>query len=356
MIKTSDFDYDLPEELIAQFPPEKRGDSKMLVLDRKSGEYEAASFLDFHKYINQGDCIVINNTKVINARFFGTKEPTGAKLELLLVMPIDNKHQKWKCMIKPGKRVRPGMLVKLIPNKWHEKDVACITEDRFVEILKKRSDGTYEVEFKDNLIEVQKRYGHTPLPPYIKRNDALSDLNRYQTVFAKESGAVAAPTAGLHFSDEDFTLFEEKGVNIAEVTLHVGPGTFKPVEVEDPAEHQMHSELYSLTPEAAEKINSAKRSGKKIIAIGTTSVRVLETCADDQGFVESDSGETDIFLYPPAVPKVVDALLTNFHLPKSTLLMLVSTFTDRKNILDAYKYAVEQKFRFFSYGDCMFLK
>jgi len=356
MVKTSDFDYDLPEELIAQFPPEKRGDSRMLVLDRKTGEYQVAAFMDFRKYINQGDCIVINNTKVINARFFGVKEPTGAKLELLLVMPLDDKHQKWKCMIKPGKRVRPGVLIKLTPNNWHKNNGRDIEGEAFVEVLKNRSDGTYEIEFKDNLITVQEIYGHTPLPPYIKREDAVSDLNRYQTVFAKESGAVAAPTAGLHFSGDDFKFFEEKGVNIAEVTLHVGPGTFKPVEVEDPAEHQMHSELYSLTCEAADIINSAKTAGKRIIAIGTTSVRVLETCANSGGLVVPASGETDIFLYPPKEPKVVDALLTNFHLPKSTLLMLVSTFADKNSVLDAYKYAVEQKFRFYSYGDCMFLK
>jgi S-adenosylmethionine:tRNA ribosyltransferase-isomerase len=325
----------------------------MLVLDRETGEYKPEVFRNFRKYVTQEDCLVINNTKVINARFFGIKEPTGAKLEILLVMPLDKVHQRWKCMIKPGKRVRPGVLIRLIPNNRQKCDNAG---EAFVEVLKKRSDGTCEIEFKDDLINIEHLYGHTPLPPYIRRNDALSDLNRYQTVFAKESGAVAAPTAGLHFSDDDFSYFKEAGVSIAEVTLHVGPGTFKPVEVENPADHQMHSELYSLTPATAEIINAAKRRGGKIIAVGTTSVRVLETCADSDGFVRASSGETDIFLYPPAEPKVVDALLTNFHLPKSTLLMLVSTFADKDKVLAAYKYAVEQKFRFYSYGDCMFLK
>jgi len=356
MIKTSDFDYQLPEELIAQSPLKNRCDSKMLVLDRYSGNYEAKTFKNFHEYINKGDCIVLNNTKVINARFFGIKEHTGAKLEILLVTPLDEEQKTWKCMIKPGKRVKSGVRIQLLPNKFSASSASFSDNGVFAEVKRKRLDASYEIIFNAPMEIIHSFYGHTPLPPYIKREDNISDLDRYQTVFAKKTGAVAAPTAGLHFSEKDFDLLKNKGVEITELTLHVGPGTFKPVEVDNPAEHIMHSELYSLTGKTADKINSAKKNGNKIIAVGTTSVRVLETCTDSQGFVHAANGETDIFLYPPAQPLVVDMLLTNFHLPKSTLLMLVATFADRQNVLNAYKYAVDNNFRFYSYGDCMLLK
>ena len=376
-MRTSDFDYHLPEEMIAQFPPEKRGDSRLLALDRKTGNCEIRKFCDFINYIEPGDCIVINNTKVINARFFGLKEGEGAKIEILLIMPLDNKQKCWKCLLKPGKRVRKGTKIKLIPHSdvqspniaaWTSSNHPSIRPknagllragqipEAWLEVKTKTEDGAYEVEFdSDNIEKVQAIYGHTPLPPYIKRADKQPDAERYQTVFAKNSGAVAAPTAGLHFTEEIFAKFAEKGINIAETTLHVGPGTFRPVSVENPKDHKMHSEYFVLTELAANLINSTHRNGKRIIAIGTTSVRVLETCADNNGNVIPQQGTTDIFLYPPIKPKIPDMLLTNFHLPKSTLLMLVSTFAERKDVLNAYEIAKSANFRFYSYGDCMLL-
>jgi S-adenosylmethionine:tRNA ribosyltransferase-isomerase len=354
MLKTSDFNYTLPEELIAQHPPEKRGDSRMLVLDKSTGLYEAKKFKNFIDYVEPGDCLVTNNTKVINARFFGLKENTGAKIEILLTMPLNESQSEWKCFIKPGKRVRSGTKIILNENNFSTDPETLNTVKVTVE--KKRDDGAYEISFDSPIDYTQKFFGHTPLPPYIKRKDSLKDSTRYQTVFAKNSGAVAAPTAGLHFSDSDLMKLKKMNINMAEVTLHVGPGTFKPVEVNNPAEHKMHSEVYTLSKNTADIINNTIRNGGKIIAIGTTSVRVLETCADENGFVIPSKGETDIFLYPPAKPKIVDMLLTNFHLPKSTLLMLVSIFADRETVLNAYQFAVEQKFRFYSYGDCMLIR
>lgn len=354
MLKTSDFNYILPEELIAQHPPEKRGDSRMLVLDRITGQTEDTIFKNFFDYLSPGDCIVTNNTKVINARFFGIKEITNAKIEILLTMPLNEEQNLWKCFIKPGKRVKKGTNILLTPNDTSNSQInlnpICVT------VKEKNIDGSYVIYFDADIDYAQKNFGHTPLPPYIKRKDSLNDSSRYQTVFAKNIGAVAAPTAGLHFSDLDFLKLKKLNINTAEVTLHVGPGTFKPVEVENPAEHQMHSEAYTLTQNAADTINKTKQNGGKIIAIGTTSVRVLETCANKDGLVIPKSGETDIFLYPPAKPKVVDMLLTNFHLPKSTLIMLVSIFSDREKVLNAYEFAVNNNFRFYSYGDCMLLK
>lgn len=356
-MRTSDFDYHLPEEMIAQFPPEKRGDSRMLALNRKTGDCEIRNFPDFIDYLETGDCLVINNTKVMNARFFGLKEGEGAKIEILLTMPLDDLQKNWKCLLKPGKRVREGTKIKLTPHPDYPVNQLTNQQiNHWVSVTKRTDDGAYHIEFEaDNIEEVQAVFGHTPLPPYIKREDHQPDTERYQTVFAKNAGAVAAPTAGLHFTEEIFAKFAAKGINVAETTLHVGPGTFRPVSVEDPKDHKMHSEAFVLTQEAADLINDTHAKGKRVAAIGTTSVRVLETCADEHGQVIPQRGITDIFLHPPMQPKVPDMLLTNFHLPKSTLLMLVSTFASREHVLNAYEVAKSANFRFYSYGDCMLL-
>jgi len=324
---TSDFDYYLPPELIAQHPPEKRGTSRMLVLDRKSDDCELRKFSDIPDYLSEGDCIIVNNTRVLNSRFYGEKEETGAKIELLLTMPLNENATLWKSLVKPGKRVRSGTRIRLYGNPTDEisvgRDVNSLGtpssssgtkleaekmspssempgESQFVTIIRKNDDGSYNVKFDSDDIEyIQENYGHTPLPPYISREDEESDKERYQTVYATTPGAVAAPTAGLHFTDEIIADLAEKGVNTAEVTLHVGPGTFKPVSADDPRDHKMHSEIYSLSKENAELINQTRRKRGRILAIGTTSVRVLETCADEDGNVMSGSGSTDIFLYPP---------------------------------------------------------
>lgn len=350
-MRTSDFDYHLPEGMIAQFPPEKRGDSRMLAMSRQTGGCEIRKFSDFIEYLDPGDCIVINNTKVMNARFYGFKEGEGAKIEILLTLPLDDQQQRWRCLIKPGKRVRPGTAIKLIPHQ----DIQEI-QSEWLTVSSKTDDGGFEIEFESGNIEyIQAFFGHTPLPPYIKRADAKPDADRYQTVFAKYSGAVAAPTAGLHFTKEIFANLAAKGINIAETTLHVGPGTFRPVSVEDPQDHKMHSEAFVLTNEAAELINKTHAQGSRVAAIGTTSVRVLETCADNFGRVNPQRGITDIFLHPPMKPQISDLLLTNFHLPKSTLLMLVSTFASTEYVMNAYEIAKSADFRFYSYGDCMLL-
>ena len=349
-MQTSDFHYELPEKYIAQRPPKQRGTSNMLVLDRKTGNCEISKFKNFVSFLKKGDCLVLNNTKVINARFYGKKN-TGANIEILLTMPLNNEATIWKSFIKPGKRVKVGTVIELKPN-----DKKNQIKKAEIVVTKKNNDGTYEITFKSsNIEEIEKEFGHTPLPPYIKRDDDSDDSIRYQTLFAKEVGAVAAPTAGLHFTDEIFKEIDKKGINIAEVTLHVGPGTFQPVTVENPAEHIMHSEIYSLTSKNAEIINKTKENGGRIVAIGTTSVRVLETCATTINRVKPSSGVTDIFLYPPMKPKITDILLTNFHLPQSTLLMLVSIFADKDSVLNAYEIAKEANFKFYSYGDCMLL-
>ena len=355
-ISTSDFDYELPEELIAQHPPNVRGSSKMMVLDRSTGEREIRGFSDITRYLRKGDCVVINNTKVTRARFFGRKNGTGAVIEALLTMPLDDYALRWRAMLKPGKRVREGTRVSLIPSTSPFQSESKADERTFFTIERVNGDGTFDISFSPPLSDdIQRKFGHTPLPPYIKRSDTDSDTERYQTVFAKEPGAVAAPTAGLHFTEKILAELAKKGVETAEVTLHVGPGTFRPVSVENPDEHEMHSERFTLTAENAEKINCSRRNGGRILAVGTTCVRVLETCADDAGQVRAASGETDIFLRPPMKPKAVDMLLTNFHLPKSTLLMLVATFTELDHVLAAYEAAKTAGFKFFSYGDCMLL-
>ena len=348
------FDYELPESLIAQYPPEPRGASRMLVLDRQTGECELRNFSDIGEYLTPGDGVIFNNTRVMNARMYGMKNGLvdAAKIEILLMEPLNGEPHTWKCLLKPGRRVKPGVKVKLLDSKGE-----LNRNDDWFTVTGKNSDGSFNIEFSsDNITAMQQQYGHVPLPPYIQRNDESSDLERYQTVFAKEPGAVAAPTAGLHFTDDILNGLKSKGVAMGEVTLHVGPGTFKPVSVENALDHQMHSENFSFTPECAELINNIHSNGHKILATGTTTVRVLESCAMPDGQLEARNGSTDIFLYPPYQPRAVDMLLTNFHLPKSTLLMLVSTFADREKVFAAYELAIKEQLHFYSYGDCMLLK
>ncbi|HCE44995.1 MAG TPA: tRNA preQ1(34) S-adenosylmethionine ribosyltransferase-isomerase QueA [Lentisphaeria bacterium] len=345
-MRLAQFDYHLPEELIAQFPPENRGGSRMLVMDRTSGGCEIRSFSCIADYLEEGDCVVINNTKVINARIFGRKNGDGAKVEILFLRRVDDR--SWTCFLKPGKRMRVGTRIKVSTPDGKE---------LWVIIVERTDDGIFTVASEDvSIAEIQELAGHVPLPPYIRRDDLRSDAKRYQTVFAKEEGAVAAPTAGLHFTDEIFAEFAARGASVAELTLHVGPGTFLPVSCDRIEDHAMHSEFFLLPREAEEKINRTKMNGKKILAVGTTTVRVLETCANEDGTVRAGTGDTSIFLYPPYRPKVPDMLLTNFHLPKSTLLMLVSTFSSLDNVMNAYSLAIDSKMKFFSYGDCMLLK
>ncbi len=351
-MRTDLFDFYLPEELVAQFPPEKRGESRMLVLDRFSGDMEIRPFRAITEFLRPGDCLVFNDTKVMRARMYGIKngEPGAARIEILLVRAESHDGFCWQCLLKPGKRVKPGTRVRLVTASGE------FAGDDWFTVETKNDDGSFTVRFDsaDNFA-LQERYGHMPLPPYIKRADAILDQERYQTIFAREAGAVAAPTAGLHFTAEVLDELSARGVEQVNVTLHVGPGTFKPVAVEDVTLHQMHTECFVLTETSAAAINRVKASGGRVMAVGTTSVRVLESCAGEDGRVIPQVGSTDIFIYPPYRPKVVDMLLTNFHLPKSTLIMLVSAFAGRENVLAAYELAVREKMRFYSYGDCMLL-
>lgn len=348
-MQLKDFDYCLPEKFIAQQPADRRENSKMLVLHASTGTCEIRKFSDIPSFLRKGDCIVRNNSKVIRARIFGIKKGTGAKIEILLVKELDKGQKRWDCLAKPGKRLKPGTEIELL--ELGSETLSGVSA--IVETISE--DGIYGIKFMaelemDAILAIT---GHIPLPPYIKRKDADADSDRYQTVYASDPGSVAAPTAGLHFSKEIFAKFAEIGVKSAELTLHVGPGTFLPVSNENIAGHIMHSESFKLTEHDAEVINSTKRDGGRILAIGTTTVRVLETCSDENGFVSTREGETDIFLYPPYRPRVPDMLLTNFHLPKSTLLMLVSCFADREKVLAAYELAKSADFKFYSYGDCM---
>jgi len=352
VFKTSDFDYDLPEGLVAAFPPEKRGDSRMLVLDRNTGESEIRAFRDITDYLSPGDVMVLNDTKVIKARFLGRKKETGGEVELLLLTPLDDARSEWKAMARPARRLNPGTVIELVPSGFAEG--APPRAD--VEVLAKNPDGTVAVRFANSDFERDSKFfGHTPLPPYIKRSDTPLDAERYQTVYAEKPGAVAAPTAGLHFTERVLAEIAAKGVEMATVTLHVGPGTFRPVKSENPDDHKMHSEIRIVSEESADIINSAKSAGRRVVAVGTTVVRALESSAVPDGKVIPSVGETDIFLRPPMKPKVPDMLLTNFHLPKSTLLMLVATFAPLDFVLDAYKKAVANGVRFHSYGDCMLI-
>ncbi|MBR2357491.1 MAG: tRNA preQ1(34) S-adenosylmethionine ribosyltransferase-isomerase QueA [Lentisphaeria bacterium] len=354
-MRTDLFDYQLPEELIAQRPAEKRDRSRMLVLNRTTGECVIRDFADIVEYISPGDLLVSNNTKVMRARLYGRKNglPEGAHFEALLLNPHPAGEKapgtRYQAMLKPGKRALPGTYVKLLDHAGN----LLINAPGFT-VAERLEDGTFVIDFdtadQDSL---QAKFGHIPLPPYIKRGDEGSDFERYQTIFAKVSGAVAAPTAGLHFTPDVLAALDKKGVNRAEVTLHVGAGTFKPVSEAVITDHKMHTEHFVLSSQTADAINATRAAGKKVVAVGTTTVRTLESCADPDGTVHAQSGATNIFLYPPYQPRSVDMLLTNFHLPKSTLLMLVSCFADREKVLAAYAAAIENKMRFYSYGDCM---
>lgn len=338
-MKLSDFDYDLPEERIAQFPCEPRDHSRLLKVNIDTGELTHAHFYDLLDDVEAGDLLVFNNTRVIPARLIGAK-PTGGKVEVFLLTRLDG--DRWEVLVKPGKKARIGQEI------LFGDELSCVVEDN-------TDFGGRVVRFKYQGIfeEVLDRLGETPLPPYIK--EKLADKERYQTVYAKENGSAAAPTAGLHFTKEMLAKLEAKGVRLAFVTLHVGLGTFRPVNVENVLEHVMHKEYYSVSAEAAEAIRQTREAGGRIIAVGTTAVRTLESAAEEDGTIVPKTGWTEIFIYPGYRFKVVDALVTNFHLPKSTLLMLVSALADREMMLEAYRVAVEEKYRFFSFGDAMFL-
>ena len=341
-MKLEDFDYYLPEELIAQTPLVKRDESRLLVLDKETGEIEHKKFYDIIDYLTPGDTLVLNDTKVLPARLIGTKEETGAVIEILLLKNIEG--DKWECLTKPARRIKEGTVVTFGNGELKAK--CCGVFDEGIR--------HFELIYDGILMEILERLGTMPLPPYIHEN--LEDQSLYQTVYAKEVGSAAAPTAGLHFTKELLKEIEEKGVNIAYVTLHVGLGTFRPVSVDNIEEHEMHSEFYSMTKEVADLLNKTKKEGHNIIAVGTTSTRTLETIASQYNEFKECNGWTNIFIYPGYEFKGIDKLITNFHLPKSTLVMLVSALAGRENILNAYKVAVEDKYRFFSFGDAMFIK
>lgn len=349
-LATNLFDYELPPELIAQRPAERRDQSRMMTLDRRNGSCEILPFPAVTDFLESGDLLLYNDTRVMRARMYGRREglADGAKFELLLISPLD-RPERWNVLLKPGKRAKIGTVICLTDQAGNISTDGLTVEAR-------REDGSFDVCFNTSEIErLQTLYGHIPLPPYIHRGDENADSERYQTIFARQMGAVAAPTAGLHFTPEVLETLSQKNVRQAAVTLHVGPGTFKPVDVADVAEHKMHSEHFILSEETAELINRTHAEGHRVMAVGTTTVRVLESCVDEKGKVLPRQGETSIFLYPPYRPKAVDLLLTNFHLPQSTLLMLVSTFADREKVLAAYEMAIREKMRFYSYGDCMLL-
>ena len=346
-MRTSDFDYELPEELIAQHPPAHRGDSRMLVLDPAAETMKIVPFHDFPDYFRAGDLIALNDTKVIKARLFARKE-SGAKIEILLLSPVTD--TRWNCLLKPAKRVAPDTVLRLL-------DPALAESEKHVRLLSKDAAGNCVIEFLEPDVEhTLAECGHMPLPPYIRRTaDYAPDAERYQTVYAKAPGAVAAPTAGLHFTKEILNALTTKGVRRAELTLHVGQGTFKPVTVENIADHPMHSEHFILNAENAALLNRTRGEGGRIAAIGTTSLRALESCVRADGLFDAVETDTSIFIYPPYAVKSADMLLTNFHLPKSTLLMLVSAFAGHALVMEAYRYAVKERMRFFSYGDCMLI-
>ena len=340
-MNVSDFDYELPEELIAQDPIEDRSSSRLLMLDKKTGAIEHHIFRDIIDALNPGDCLVINNTRVIPARLLGVKEDTGAAIEVLLLKRRDN--DIWETLVKPGKKMKLGAVVSFGDGTLKGTVVDVVEEgNRLIQF-------SYEGIFE----EILDQLGQMPLPPYITHR--LEDKSRYQTVYAKYDGSAAAPTAGLHFTKELLAAIREKGINIAEVTLHVGLGTFRPVKADVVEEHHMHSEYYSVNPETADLINTTRKNGGRIIAVGTTSCRTLESASTPDGVLHAGDGWTEIFLYPGYQFHVVDALITNFHLPKSTLMMLVSALAGRDHIMNAYAEAVKDRYRFFSFGDAMFI-
>lgn len=337
----SEFNYNLPEELIAQVPLVKRDESRLMILNREAKTIEDKVFKDILDYLKPGDCLVRNNTKVLPARLYGKKEETGANVEFLLLKRIEG--DVWETIVKPGRRLKPGTKVEFGDGLLK------------AEILDYSEDGSRKVKFEYTGIfnEILDQIGLMPLPPYIK--ERLKEKDRYQTVYAKYEGSAAAPTAGLHFTDDLLEKIKAKGVKIANVTLHVGIGTFRPVKVDTIEEHHMHSEHYYIKPEDAEIINETKRNGGRIISVGTTSTRVLESVADENGFVKPVEGDTSIFIYPGYKFKCINALITNFHLPESTLIMLVSALAGKEFVMKAYEHAVNEKYRFFSFGDAMFI-
>ena len=337
-----DFYYDLPQELIAQDPLEDRSSSRLMVLDKITGEVEHRHFKDITEYLRPGDCLVINNTKVIPARLYGVKEGTEAKIEILLLKRKEN--DVWETLVKPGKKCKIGTRINFGEGLLTGEVIDIVEEGN--RLIQFHYEGIFE--------EILDQLGQMPLPPYITHQ--LEDKNRYQTVYAKHTGSAAAPTAGLHFTPELLKQIEEKGIDIARVTLHVGLGTFRPVKVDDILEHHMHSEFYHIDAEAAEKINRAKDNGGRVICVGTTSCRTVESAADENGRLRECSGWTEIFIYPGYKFKILDALITNFHLPESTLIMLVSALAGREHVLHAYQEAIQKRYRFFSFGDAMFIK
>ena len=338
-MELKDFYYDLPEELIAQDPLEKRSNSRLMILDRTSGDVTHRHFLDIKEYLREGDCLVINNTRVIPARLLGAKKDSGGHVEVLLLKRISD--NDWECIVRPGKKMREGAQVTFGDG---------LLDGTVKEVLE---DGNRIIEFSYEGIfeEILDKLGEMPLPPYITHK--LQDKNRYQTVYAKYDGSAAAPTAGLHFTTELLDEIRAMGVKIAEVTLHVGLGTFRPVKVDNILEHNMHSEYYEITQEACDIINETKKNGGRVISVGTTSTRTLESAADENGYLEPKAENTQIFIYPGYKFKVIDGLITNFHLPESTLIMLVSALAGREHVLAAYETAVQEKYRFFSFGDAM---
>ncbi len=341
-MKTADFYYYLPQELIAQTPLKDRAASRLLVLDKKTGEICHKHFRDIKEYLKPGDCLVINNTKVIPARLIGERKNTGARVEMLLLKRTEG--NRWETLVYPGKKAKIGNIIEF---------GGGLLEAEIVDVV---NDGNRIAEFKYNGIfeEILDKLGQMPLPPYI--TEKLEDKTRYQTVYAKYDGSAAAPTAGLHFTKELLKELENTGVKIAQLTLHVGLGTFRPVKAEDITDHKMHSEFYVLEQDQADIINKAKQNGGRVVAVGTTSCRTLESVAEENGFLKAKSGWTDIFIYPGYKFKIVDNLITNFHLPESTLIMLVSALAGKDRIMNAYAEAVKEKYRFFSFGDAMFIK
>lgn len=341
-MNVKDFYFDLPQELIAQDPLEDRASSRLLVLDRETGEVTHRKFRDILGYLNPGDCLVINDTKVIPARLIGSREGTNAKIEVLLLKRREN--DIWETLVKPGKKAKPGTVICFGDGLLKGTVIDVVEEGN--RLIQFSYDGIFE--------EILDRLGQMPLPPYITHQ--LQDKNRYQTVYAKHEGSAAAPTAGLHFTKELLQEIEDKGVKLAHVTLHVGLGTFRPVKVENVLDHHMHSEFYMVEESEAEKINQTKRDGGRVICVGTTSCRTIESASDENGILKAGSSWTDIFIYPGYQFKILDCLITNFHLPESTLVMLVSALAGREHVLAAYEEAVKERYRFFSFGDAMFIK
>ncbi len=341
-MKTDDFDYYLPEELIAQVPLEHREESRLLIMDRDTGKLEDKKFYNIVDYLHKGDVLVLNDTKVMPARLIGEKEETGAVIEVLLLKNIDGNN--WECLVKPAKRIHEGTIVSFGNGLLKAKCTG----------VKDEGIRNFEFIYDGIFYEILDKLGTMPLPPYIKTK--LDDQSRYQTVYAKNVGSAAAPTAGLHFTKELLKQIEDLGVTVCYITLHVGLGTFRPVNVEDVTKHKMHSEFYSMNKETADILNKAKEENRCIVAVGTTTTRTLETIMSKYATFKECSGWTDIFIYPGYEFKGIDSLITNFHLPKSTLIMLVSALAGKENIMNAYKHAVEEKYRFFSFGDAMFIK